>query len=41
MRGGEEAYETLRIAHAVSERLFDFAFDLAAERRAQGRGRAA
>ena len=40
-RGDEEAYETLRITRAVSERLFDFAFDLAAERRAQGGGRAA
>ena len=38
VRGDEEAYETLRITRAVSERLFDFAFDLAAERRDRGRG---
>ena len=38
VRGEEEAFETLRITRATSERLFDFAFDLADERRAQGRG---
>ena len=38
VRGEEEAYETLRITRATSERLFDFAFDLAAGRRDRGRG---
>ena len=33
-----EARETLLITRATSERLFDFAFDLAARRRAQDRG---
>lgn len=33
-----EARETLRITRHTSERLFDFAFDLARQRREQGRG---
>ena len=38
VRGDEEAYETLRITRATSERLFDFAFGLARDRRDRGRG---
>ena len=38
VRGEAEAYETLRITRATSERLFDFAFDLARDRRERGRG---
>ena len=34
----DEAWETLRITRATSERLFDFAFRLAERRRAEGRG---
>ncbi|EAR51321.1 3-isopropylmalate dehydrogenase [Oceanicola granulosus HTCC2516] len=33
-----EARETLRITRATSEKLFDFAFDLARQRKADGRG---
>ena len=33
-----EAYETLKITRATSEKLFRFAFDLAAKRKAAGRG---
>ena len=38
VRDDSEARETLLITRRTSERLFDFAFDLAAQRRAQGRG---
>lgn len=34
----DEAYETLRITRDISEKLFRFAFDLAATRKAAGRG---
>jgi 3-isopropylmalate dehydrogenase len=36
--GDSEARETLRITRATSEKLFDFAFRLAAKRKASGRG---
>jgi 3-isopropylmalate dehydrogenase len=36
--GDSVAEETLRITRATSEKLFDFAFDLARQRRADGRG---
>ena len=35
----DEAFETLRITRATSEKLFRFTFDLAQQRRAAGRGR--
>ena len=37
--GENEAYETLKITRATSEKLFRFAFDLAKQRRAAGKGR--
>ena len=38
VRNDREARETLRITRGTSERLFDFAFDLARQRREQDRG---
>lgn len=37
--GDSEARETLRITRETSEKLFKFAFDLATQRKAEGRGR--
>lgn len=39
MFGDHEAHETMVITRAVSEKLFDFAFQLAASRKATGRGK--
>ncbi len=38
MIGDDEARETLSITRGISEKLFDFAFDLARTRKAEGRG---